>query len=143
MVDFMASPTFVHLNLNWNAEPNAPDPEVCTSGSTIKLRFRLNSWKPGDSHRNFGFLTFKGCRKWRLGPTNDEGWFLGQCRYSKQAPGWGEFYELKGDDPLRNAPDDWQVAPCPSDGERHYLFYLREETFESFANEWAFSELSS
>jgi hypothetical protein len=33
-------------------------------------------------------LTFTGARQWRLGPTNDEGWYRGQCRYVGIAPKW-------------------------------------------------------
>lgn len=73
---------------------------------------------------------------WRLGPANDEGWDMGQCRYSKIAPRWGEFYELLGDDDLQPQPSDWIMLPGV--GNRHFLFYLRDHTFECMAGEWKF-----
>jgi hypothetical protein len=39
-----------------------------------------------------------------LGRTNDEGWYLGQCRFSKVAPTWGEFYHVQ-------AISNWSPRP--------------------------------
>jgi hypothetical protein len=47
---------------------------------------------------------------YRLGGTNDEGWYVGQCRFSKVAPAWGEFYEVDGDLKLESSSDDWVVT---------------------------------
>jgi len=88
-----------------------------------------------------GVLRFSAVSKFRLGSTNDEGWYKGQCRYSKIAPNWGEFYELVGDDPVRDTPSDWTVLSGPADGEKHYLFYLRDNTFEAIARDWAFADM--
>ena len=75
---------------------------------------------------------------WRLGATNDEGWYAGQCRYGKAAPAWGEFYELLGKDDQRLTPNDWhELAPMPPET-RHFLFYLRDNTFECLAADWRF-----
>lgn len=132
----MASPEFVRLNLDWNAEPNAPDPEVSVVGPNLQLRFRPDGWRRGESRR---MLTFSECAIWRLGPTNDEGWYRGDCRYSKIAPGWGEFYQLEGYDPVRYGPDDWLTPSPPGVGDHHYLFYFRDETFECMAVGWTLS----
>jgi hypothetical protein len=86
-----------------------------------------------------GSLTFIECSEWGLGSTNDEGWHLGQCRYSRIAPEWGEFYEIVGTDPLAHEPNDWKSTGQADVGKRHFLFYLRDETFECFANEWTYS----
>ncbi|MBU3972721.1 MAG: hypothetical protein KKE42_02845, partial [Alphaproteobacteria bacterium] len=86
-------------------------------------------------------LTFAGCTRWRLGLTNDHGWFGGQCRYSGIAPAWGEFYEIVDDDPVRDAPDDWRVEGSDKPSGRHFLFYLRDETFECMADDWRFETL--
>ncbi len=88
---------------------------------------------------DLGILRFSGCRRWRLGETNDTGWSRGQCRYSKLAPDWGEFYELVGHDPLRDLPDDWHEMAALDGTERHFLFYLRDETFECLAVDWSFA----
>ena len=58
---------------------------------------------------------------------------------SALAPAWGEFYEVSGDLRLRECPNDREyvtdVAPRPL---RHFLFYLRDETFECDAAGYAF-----
>ena len=135
----MMEQTFFQLNRGWNAEPNAPCPRVEVTRSTVTLQFLLNPFEfeaaPGES----GLLSFSGCSKWRLGLANDEGWYRGYCRYSGVAPAWGEFYEIIGADPLAHSPVDWNATGRPDAGTRHFLFYLRDESFECFADEWAFS----
>ena len=64
---------------------------------------------------------------------------MGQCRYAGKAPAWGEFYEILGDDPARDSPDDWRVVGPDRPTLRHFLFYLRDETFECMANDWRFT----
>jgi hypothetical protein len=88
-----------------------------------------------------GVLTFEDCSRWRLGPTNDEGWWKNQCRYSKIAPEWGEFYKISGDGDLRIAPRDWHVSMKQFDEKslRHFLFYFRDNTFECLARDWSFA----
>lgn len=129
--------TFVQLNHDWNAEPNAPYPKVSEHGSAIELTFLLNPYAYQAIDGELGRLVFSDCSSWRLGETNDEGWYGGQCRYSTLAPEWGKFYELLGEDSLRRAPDDWRVPETKGSGSRHFLFYLRDETFECFASDWA------
>jgi hypothetical protein len=122
---------FVKLNDDWNAEPNAPAPVVARSGNDVVLEFRLNPFQfKKFSEGDRGRLVFRNCWRYRLGATNDEGWYLGQCRFSKDAPSWGEFYEVQGDLKLESSPNDWvSFAPEPQ-AARHFLFYLRDETFE-------------
>ncbi len=131
------SPSFVKLNEGWNADFGAPSVEIGTSGSIVQLRFLL-PWAYEVEEDEVGYLTFEGCKLWRFGLTNDEGWYRGQCRYSKLVPKWGEFYELIGEDALRMQPDDWQPPPYPGKGDRHYLFYLKDDTFECLAGDWIF-----
>jgi hypothetical protein len=133
------SPSFVRLNFDWNAEPNAPEAKVDVAGATVVLRFVLNPWL----YQQFveeqrGSLTFAECRRWRLGSTNDEGWFMGRCRYSGIAPEWGEFYEIVGDDLKRDVPLDWHRTGPDKPGARHFLFYLKDSTFECLAMDWSF-----
>lgn len=130
------TPDFLQLNVGWNAEPNAPEPRVAPSGHDILLTFDLNAFVYKQfSEGERGTLRFTNCSRYRLGSTNDEGWYRGQCRYSTIAPCWGEFYELVGDDPLKDQPDDWRAAGG-SGASRHFLFYFRDETFECFAEDW-------
>ena len=107
-----------------------------TDGARVVLRFRLNPWAFKAHQLQVGTLSFPNCRAWRLGPTNDEGWYMGQCRYSHLAPAWGEFYEIVGEDDLRDAPDDW--SRMAGTGNRHFLFYFRDETFECIASDWQY-----
>ena len=79
-------------------------------------------------------------RKYGLGGTNDEGWYLGQCRFSGDAPNWGEFYEVTGDLKLAASPFDWQVIGGAPGSGCHFLFCLREDTFECEADNWALEE---
>lgn len=133
--------TFERLNLDWEAEPSVPIVEIAVSGATVVVSFLMNPWLD----RRFpdwsrGRLTFEGCSRYRLGSPNDEGWFIfGQDRYERRAPDWGQFYELKGPDPLRTAPTDWIHVTEGADAARHFLFYFKDHTFECLAQDWAFS----
>lgn len=134
----MSNLTFKRLNDDWNAEPNAPNEEVVVSGTSVRLTFFLNPWAYKADEEEKGCLTFEHCSMWRLGSINDEGWYRGQCRYSKIAPAWGEFYELLGNDDQRLQPDDWHKIMPLTPKCRHFLFYLRDSTFECFAAAWQF-----
>ena len=122
---------FIKLNDGWNAEPNAPEPQIETTGSTLKLIFFRN-WMmfPDVEEDSKMSLVFQNCHKYRLGRTNDEDWYRGQCRFSKIAPEWGEFYEVRGDllDDQLNACD-WKNLSTQGSTTR-FLFYFRDETFE-------------
>jgi hypothetical protein len=126
------STRFIKLNDDWNAEPNSPAPAVAPSGNDVVLEFRLNRFQFTQfSEGDRGRLVFRNCWRYRLGGTNDEGWYLGQCRFSKVAPAWGEFYEVLGDLKLESSPDDWVLLGAePHAPTKHFLFYLRDHTFE-------------
>ena len=127
---------FHQLNVGWNAEPNVPSARVELSGSTLVLEFTVNAMVyPSFAEDERVRLVFDGCSLFRLGPTNDEGWHLGQCRFTRLAPEWGEFYEVTGDTRDEEARG-WQRAPGA--GPRHFLFYLRDATFECKATNWRF-----
>jgi hypothetical protein len=126
--------TFHKLNEGWNAEPNIPNPFVEVEGEDALLKFCVNPWQfPEFRKDEIGVLRFIGCQRFRLGPTNDEGWYLGQCRFSKLAPGWGEFYLVNGDAELLDAPEDWQTIHSQRKPGKHFLFYFRDDTFECVA----------
>jgi hypothetical protein len=128
---------FRQLNHGWNADPNAPAPRVTVDGADITLSFLMNALQfPEFREGDRGTLCFFGCAQYRLGGTNDEGWYLGKCRFSKLAPAWGEFYEVLGDSRLAESPQGWIQLARPSDRHRHFLFYLRDDTFECDALAW-------
>jgi len=131
---------FLQLNHGWNAEPNAPDAQVVVAGSTVDLRFLMNPFQfPEYSEEDVGVISFVGCWRWRYGATNDEGWYRGQCRFSGVAPAWGEFYQVEGDLLLDSprAPRDWKVLGPQREDTQHFLFYLRDGTFECDAAAWS------
>ena len=127
-------PRFLQLNLGWNAEPNAPDPKVEVLGKDVLLRFYVSAFRFEEFEEDeIGFLRFVNCVRFRLGPTNDEGWYRDRCRFSKIAPEWGQFYEILGDD-TSTGPTDWCPMSTKSTGVlHHFLFYFRDSTFESVA----------
>lgn len=132
-----SEPVFTKLNDGWNAEPNAPSPCVEMRGRDLLLSFYLNPFAfPKFTNGDVGVLRFRECVSYRLGPTNDEGWYSGQCRYSSLAPKWGEFYEISGDESRRDLPTDWRRSFDDAQGCKHYLFYLRDETFECISKSW-------
>ncbi|RYE67370.1 MAG: hypothetical protein EOO81_10510 [Oxalobacteraceae bacterium] len=99
----MTGAIFTKLNYDWSAEPNDPGENVRVDGGEVELSFNLNPWTYKANEGERASLQFVDAVKWRLGPTNDEGWFRGLCRYGKSAPEWGEFYEISGDDAQRDA----------------------------------------
>ena len=127
--------SYLKLNDGWNAEPNAPGVSIETDGSELRVCFLANAFQFPDYHEDDVLeLRFRGCWRYRLGPTNDEGWYLGQCRFGQSIP-WGEFYEVSGD--LRvNEVNDWVEVGPKNECSKHYLFYFRDDTFECDANAW-------
>ena len=129
--------TFKQLNHGWNADPNAPEPLVSVDGSELQLTFYVNTFQfPGFAKDSKATIRFKSCKRYRLGPTNDEGWHMGQCRFGSMAPAWGEFYQISGDSELLVSPPDWVILGPQGPATLHYLFYLKDETFECLADSW-------
>jgi len=132
---------FRQLNDGWNAEPNAPNARVRVDGSEVVLEFDANPYRyPRFRVEQRLSLRFKNARRYRLGATNDEGWYMGQCRFSGEAPAWGQFYEVLGDRKLERSPSDWHRVGKSRESGRHFLFYLRDGTFECEADDWTFHE---
>src|SRR5262245_43500336 len=132
---------FRQLNNGWNAEPNAPDPKVQVDDGDVVLTFFANPFQfPRFAKNQRLRLRFKNARRYRLGSTNDEGWYMGQCRFSRDAPAWGEFYEVSGHLKLDHCPQDWHIVRAVGQTSRHFLFYLRDNTFECEADDWILEE---
>jgi hypothetical protein len=133
---------FRKLNVDWNAEPNAPNPVVSITDDTLILEvfanpFVFERFRSGQRIR----VVFSHAWRYRVGGTNDEGWYKGQCRFNRIAPAWGEFYEVAGDLKLEQVREKWNyVTTQPTANLRHFLFYLRDETFECDAEDWSLVE---
>lgn len=150
---------FVKLQLGqgWVADPNAPEPQVSVEASSANVRFRsyrvVDDKKPTGIRRALalfsksssefeetrGTLRFAGCSRWRWDSTNDHEWYKadGHGRNSGVAPRWGEFYELIGPDPDRDAVS-WEKIGADTVSSRHFLYYFRDETLEFMAEDWSF-----
>lgn len=134
---------FIKLNQGWNADPNSPQEKVYTENSSVILEFTVNPWVyAGFEEDERARLIFKSCSKYRLGVTNDEGWYQGKCRYGYQAPDWGEFYMVKEPSPIAMPVYDW-LNVGSSASKNHYLFYLRDNTFECTADSYEFQRVNN
>jgi len=132
---------FQQVKERWNAEPNAPDPIGEVDDSDVVLAFFAIPFQlPRFAEEQRLRVRFTGARKYRLGSTNDEGWYRGQCRFSGEAPAWGEFCEVSGDFKLDQCPTDWHRIAVARPPCRHFLFYLRDHTFECEADDWVLDE---
>ena len=128
---------FRQLNHEWNADPNAPIPQVVVENGDLILTFRMNRFLfPQFRKGDIGKIRFINCFRYRLGTVNDEGWYRGQCRFSKLVPKWGEFYEVEGDLRLTECPQDWITVGSEQNDLKHFLFYFRDEEFECDCLDW-------
>lgn len=133
------------LNNNWNADPNAPEPEIYVKDGDLQVFFYLNYHiydhiKEGQR----GDLIFTDCYMYRVGSPNDHGFYLGQFRYGRDDIEWGEFYELFESDWQINFPDDKVILKESlrnDKGLRHFLFFFRDEGFECIAKNFLFEYL--
>lgn len=125
---------FEQLNSGWNADPNAPELQVTVCGTDVRISFYLNAFQfeqftEGEKAR----ITFYRCRQYRNGPPNEEGFYVhGQSRFQKYGVKWGEFYLVHNSDWEHDFPDPVPVGET-SGPMKHYLFYLKDETFECIA----------
>ncbi len=128
---------FRKLSNDWNADPNAPVPQYKFTGDSLLVRFRPNKFKyPDFSRRNYLYLVFVGCSRFRFTPINDHAWYAGDCRFSKLAPEWGEFYQVDGDFREEQENTPWINKGPIIASSNNYLFYFRDETLECSALMW-------
>jgi len=132
--------TYEKLNDNWNAEPNAPQPEIMLLGEKLLLFFYMNYMLyPQYDEEDIGMLCFSQVQKYRLGPENDEGYYKGKYRYTNDELPWGEFYRISDDNIENEAIDDWKINDIRNSGYNHYIFLFRDNTFETIAEDWSLS----
>ncbi|MET4108161.1 hypothetical protein [Hymenobacter sp. UYP22] len=134
---------YQQLNHNWNADPNAPEPRLTVTGQTVQLEFYLNAFQfehfqEGDK----ACLTFWNCHKYSFNGLNDEGYYRGQHRYNYQQLPWGEFYELLTDWQVDFSEESMIIGPVSDVAQlHHYVFFLRDNTFECVAESWDFRRM--
>jgi len=135
---------FVQQNINWNAEPNAPMPkvEIKEGSSKIVLTFYMNAFMYENvDEDDIGVIEFDNCLKFRIGSTNDEGFYRGQCRFAQTGVEWGEFYRIVNSNWKEYFPSDEVAVDANLEHStelNHYLFYFRDETFECIAESYSF-----
>lgn len=127
---------FAHLNPDWNANPNAPSIELHFRDGVAELTFLLNGWAYEARDGESATIRFANCSRWNWDATNDHAWFAGEGCYAKQAPKWGEFYEVEGEAKL-GGNVDWECISADLPNARHFLFYFRDETLEFMATDWS------
>jgi hypothetical protein len=135
---------FIQLNQGWNAEPNAPNPQITVEGSDIKLSFSMNPFIFKDfDEDDIGVIRFKNCYQYRMGSPNEDDFYVyGKSRYKQYGVKWGEFYRVKNSDWQTNFPDSKTLNIfLDKDSLNHYLFYFRDETFECIAESYSFMVL--
>jgi hypothetical protein len=139
---------YKQLNIGWGAEPNAPEPQIdidFTQGK-LSLRFYLNPFMYNEVEEDTkAELLFSDCYMFRLGPTNDEGFYRGQCRFSNSGIKWGEFYQLEETDWKEKFPKDEVIIKghlMNEDDLKHFLFYFRDNTFECVAKQYEYKNLN-
>lgn len=108
-------------------------------GNDLVLEFELNpfvceTYKAGDP----GFIRFTSVSRYRFTNINDEGWYLGQCRFSALAPEWGEFYQVTGAFRAEEQGAEWTLAGQGPSADCNFLFYFRDNSFECSARNWSF-----
>ena len=132
---------FYQLNHGWNADPNMPIPWADPDCDDLVLGFHLNSF----IYETFelwdkGHIRFHSCPRYRFSDVNDEGWYRGQCRFSKIAPNWDEFYEVKGDFMEDEVHAVWNFQASSLGPQRNFIFYLGDSAFECSAHDWSFDQ---
>jgi len=134
-------PRFIRLNDDWNADPNDPDLRVDARGDVLAARIKPNAFVyPALQDVRAIELRFANCSRYRVTSINDEGWYRGQCRFSRLTPAWGEFYEITGDTLDASQPTPW--VEVGGQGFRHFHVFLRDETLEVKAQDWSLRKIS-
>lgn len=129
---------FEQLNIDWNAEPNAPEVTVSISGNNVEVKFFLNTLLFENSdEQNIAKLIFHDCLQYRYGSPNDEGFYIhNQSRFKELGVKWGEFYLVHNSDWEKMFPDRVHVSDQSLDGLKHFLFYFKDGTFECIAKDY-------
>lgn len=127
------------LNTNWNADPNSPEPKTKLIDNNLNLSFYSNSFLfDKTNYEDEVTIVFYDVVKYRLGSTNDEGYFRQQFRYTNEQLPWGEFYELYESNWQNDFPTDEVLIQNFEDIDtlKHFIFFFKDETFECIAKDY-------
>ena len=131
----------IKLNKNWNADPNAPAPEISSIEHGIELSFLLNAavYEHIDEGE-MGSLTFQDVYAYRLVSVTKEAYLQKQFRFTNDLLPWGAFYELPNSKWGSDFPADKIVLDESIDKKdiRHYIFFLTGHIFECLATDFRF-----
>ena len=129
---------FIKQNIDWNADPNAPQVKLNVKDNSVSIEFYANyfvynQFKEGDKLQ----LTFINCHKYSFNSMNDEGYYMDQYRYSNKELPWGEFYILNTDWKI-DFPSDYYLISGVVDERnlKHYIFFFKDNTFECVAERY-------
>ena len=131
------------INKNYESDPNTAKPIIELNEDILKLSFELNYFKFSFKEKQKGFIKFHGCKAFRSGIPNDEGFYLSQniiwnSNVIKNID-FGSFYEAF------NIPkkyyENFYVLNSNNMGIsreelHHYVFFMKEGTFECIANSY-------
>jgi hypothetical protein len=148
--------TFTKLRPPIAADPNTARPFVAMEGADVVLSYETQVWERNVTAR----ILFKTVAMLRVGDPNDEGFYGGgkpgiindsmynRTRFPEIE--WGEFYEVLGFDWIKglvgtcydeiysDSSDPIVLIPnaTPADGFRHFVFFMKDGTFECVCKGW-------
>ena len=131
---------YKQLNIDWNAEPNAPEIKMTVEHTTVTLEFFLNYFVYDSFQEDEkGILTFNRVHKFSLNSMNEEGYFREQYRYKESDLPWGEFYELESDWQNDFPKNNLILLPNRDNKPlKHFIFFFKDNTFECVAESYEF-----
>ena len=130
---------YERLNIDWNAEPNAPEPNLTVENGNVVIKFYLNYFLYEQfSEGDIGKLTFTNCKKFDFNNVNDERYFSGKYRYSENDLPWGDFYKILTSE--NDFPKNPEITEINRNVKNlnHYIFFFRDNTFECLAENYKF-----
>ena len=125
------------LNKNYESDPNIAFPNVEVFEDQVKLTFELNYFTFSFNEEQRGEINFIKCHAFRVGAPNDEGFYLNSNSLwnKNNFPNlqWDCFYEVIG--APENYFDSFNKITTQSDSKNlhHYVFFMKEATFECLA----------
>ena len=132
--------TYKKLNLDFDAEPNAPNPIVTENSESLSLTFLLNPFiwdnvKDDEQAK----LIFNKVYAYRIGSPGSDN-FKDFRYFDSEIDNYG-FYQIENSKWKSDFPDDKKIVNntfVDSSDLNHFVFFFRDNTFECIANEYEF-----